>query len=317
MRDANTAIYHMYASEISNFCGINTWLGNIFVRHATSSDPLSEPFLVDDDEDDDKKAATATNGSSSVVNGVFSHEPAVFRAPNGSFVLFFAAVYGEANPPTYKGTCEACSDGISDSSCGNDQDRNESTSLPTYIVLSDSLPTGPWSEPAQIPGTDTDVDSNFSPAINANGSLTALTRNDVWFASDWSNVSSYAIVNTQWCEDGEDPFLWVDGRGVYHCLVHVNREETYGVHYWSLDGVGWQATSGGGQSLRVGGAVCQRAKHRLCVQGAAPCSDGRPRKGGRFNQRSGVRLSPHGGAERPLLHAPSNRGVKNSTRVLE
>ena len=89
------------------------------------------------------------------------------------------------------------------------------------------------------------MDSNFSPVINANGSLTALTRNDVWFASDWSNVSSYAIVNTQWCEDGEGPFLWVDGRGVYHCLVHVNREETYGVHYWSLDGVGWQATSGG------------------------------------------------------------------------
>jgi hypothetical protein len=162
--------------------------------------------------------------------------------------LFFTAVYGEANPPTHKGTCEACSDGISDSSCGNDQDRNESTNLPTYMVISDSSPTGPWSEPALIPGTDTDVDSNFSPVINANGSLTALTRNDVWYASDWSNVSSYAIVNTQWCADGEDPFLWVDGRGVYHCLVHVNREETYGVHYWSLDGVDWQATCGGGKA---------------------------------------------------------------------
>jgi hypothetical protein len=182
VRDANTGIYHIYASEMSNFCGINTWLGNSFMRHVTSSDPLSELFLVDydNDDDDDTEAAAATNGSSSVVNGVFSHESAVARAPNGSFVLFFTAVYGEANPPTHKGTCEACSDGISDSSCGNDQGRNESTNLPTYMVFSDSSPTGPWSEPALIPGTDTDVDSNFSPVINANGSLTALTRNDVW-----------------------------------------------------------------------------------------------------------------------------------------
>ena len=56
--------YHMYASEISEYCGMNVWLANSMVVHAVSPDPRTKPF--------ERKG---------VVHGVFAHEPAVARAP--------------------------------------------------------------------------------------------------------------------------------------------------------------------------------------------------------------------------------------------
>jgi hypothetical protein len=43
--------------------------------------------------------------------------------------------------------------------------------------------------------------------------------------------------------------VWFDKkRGVYHNIVHVRRENTYGLHYFSLDGVKWTASPGKGQA---------------------------------------------------------------------
>lgn len=71
-------VYHMYAAEIYGFCGMNVWLANSIVIHASSPDPATQPF-------------TRHNQ----VHGVFSHEPAVARAPTGEYVVFFTA----AAPP--------------------------------------------------------------------------------------------------------------------------------------------------------------------------------------------------------------------------
>ena len=37
-------LFHMFAAEFVNNCGLNTWLSNSVVVHATSPDPLTVPF---------------------------------------------------------------------------------------------------------------------------------------------------------------------------------------------------------------------------------------------------------------------------------
>ena len=38
--------------------------------------------------------------------------------------------------------------------------------------------------------------------------------------------------------------VYQDPRGVYHNIVHVNRANTHGLHYYSTDGVQWIAAKG-------------------------------------------------------------------------
>jgi hypothetical protein len=89
-----------------------------------------------------------------------------------------------------------------------------------------------------VPGTDVFADSNFAPVINADGSLVALERKSVIAASHWRDVSSYKRVGT-FPDAGEDPYVWKDARGIYHSIVHVGRNNTHGLHYYSTDGLSW------------------------------------------------------------------------------
>ena len=127
----------MYAAEITGGCGMNVWLQNSQVIHATSPDPTTVPFT-----------------KQGVVQGIFSHEPIARRAPTGEFVVWYTAVLPPALPPVNGGKhCTGCSDGVSPATaaCGTDNMRNASTPLPTYMVYSEG-PNGPWSQPAMVPG---------------------------------------------------------------------------------------------------------------------------------------------------------------------
>ena len=219
-------IYHMYAAEIAGSCGMNVWLSNSRVVHATSADPTKEPFVRRE-----------------VVAPVFAHEPIAARAPTGEYVLWYTAVLPPGKLPVMGGEfCSGCTSGNSLPECGTDDNRNASINLPTYMIYSDS-PSGPWSSPQMVPGTDVFADSNFAPVINADGSLVALARANVYRAADWRDVSTYEIVS-QWDDEGEDPFVWVDQNGIFHNIVHVYRENTVGRHYYSEDGVRWVAAKG-------------------------------------------------------------------------
>eukprot|EP00039_Didymoeca_costata_P031324 m.34193 g.34193 ORF g.34193 m.34193 type:complete len:376 (-) comp8688_c0_seq1:1781-2908(-) len=222
-------VYHMYAAEIYGFCGMNVWLANSIVVHASSPDPATQPF-------------TRHNQ----VHGVFSHEPAGARAPTGEYVVFFTAAAPPYRIPVYgQKMCTGCSNGISPAKCGTDStDRNASIFLPTFMVHSVN-PDGPWTEPVMVTGTNVFADSNFAHVINEDGSLLALMRRQIMYSPDWRNMSAYKIVGT-WQDFGEDPFLWRDKRnGVYHALVHRNRINTTGLHYYSEDGVKWTPSPGG------------------------------------------------------------------------
>jgi len=124
-----------------------------------------------------------------------------------------------------------------------------SINLPTYMIYS-SKPAGPWSTPQMVPGTDVFADQNLTPVIGADGSLVALARHNVYKAADWRNVSTYRVVGT-WDDEGEDPFVWVDKKGVYHNIVHVGREDTVGRHYYSADGIDWTASEGDAYTNKV------------------------------------------------------------------
>jgi len=205
---------------------MNVWLSNSRVVHATSKDPASEPFL-----------------RQGVVAPVFAHEPIAQRAPTGEYVVWYTAVLPAGKLPVQGGQpCVGCTTGNSLAECGTDANRNASINLPTYMVYS-KHPAGPWSNPQMVPGTDVFADSNFAPTLNADGSLVALARHNVYKARDWRNMSSYRVVGS-WDDEGEDPFVWVDAKGVYHNIVHVNRENTHGLHYYSDDGVCWTASKG-------------------------------------------------------------------------
>ena len=73
--DANDGLYHMYASEISNHCGIHRWLSDSIVVHATSQG-AKDGWKFERQEAID-------------VLPKFSHEPVAVRDPaSGATVLF-------------------------------------------------------------------------------------------------------------------------------------------------------------------------------------------------------------------------------------
>ena len=224
-------MYHMYAAEIYGYCGMNVWLSNSFVVHATSPDPSSVPFV-----------------KQGLVFDVFSHEPIAARAPTGEYVVYFTAVLAPNPLPVNGGQrCADCANGISPAVCGTDGNRNASVNLPTYMVYSKD-PNGPWSDPVMVPTTDVFADSNFAPVIRPDGGLIALTRGAVMHASDWKNMSTYKVVGG-WTDEGEDPFIWQDAAGIFHGIVHMGpRDQTYGMHYFSVDGTTWTASKNQGHA---------------------------------------------------------------------
>jgi hypothetical protein len=223
---ADDGTFHMYAAEITGHCGMNVWLSNSQVIHASSPDPRTVPFE-----------------RVGVVAPVFAHEPIAARAPTGEFVVYYTAVPPPLPLPVKGGlTCTNCSHGRSPALCGTDSNRNASIMLPTFMVWSKD-PAGPWSIPIEIPGTDVFADSNFAPVINKNGSVVGLMRGNVIAADHWRDPESYRVAG-QWHDEGEDPMVYKDPRGVYHNIVHVKRANTHGLHYYSVDGVNWTAAAG-------------------------------------------------------------------------
>lgn len=95
--DRQTALYHMYASEVTRHCGIHRWVTNSIVAHATSTG--------------------ASDGwhfkRQSQVSGLFSHEPIVARAPSGEYVVYLTHFPGDASD------CPICNCTDGSSASGN------------------------------------------------------------------------------------------------------------------------------------------------------------------------------------------------------
>ena len=235
----------MLAAEMVNHCGIDSWTRNSRVVFATSPTP----------------GGRFTRQSQ--VEPIFAHEPSVARAPNGSWVMYFARHFPNTTATGGYPPCN-CSDGSTPAgSCHSEVGGNQHV---TFMATAPAL-KGPWSEPRMIPLRDCNLqfcqhDMVLAGTILANGTFLGMVKvhhkaseAHLVVAQDWSDASGYVqsandesgnlFPEASHPPDGgrvEDPSEpWQDARGNWHVLFHAE----------SPSGAPW-ARSGGHAFSRKG-----------------------------------------------------------------
>jgi hypothetical protein len=227
--------YHMYAAEMANHCGLNTWTSNSIIVHATSNTPEGPYTKVGE------------------VMTYFSHNPTVVMAPDNSLLIYHIGTGGGGNPKT-------CTNGSTPTF----------SSLPSpplpdvagFDILYSTSPNGPWTEYSDSGSTcdgSSTVDGfycgctdNPAPVVNANGEVLVLSRSwnsnvplttliGVAKANSWKGPYVHSH-NPIFLDQNEDPYLYRNKRG-YHALFHGMKpyaQDTYaGRHAFSVDGWNW------------------------------------------------------------------------------
>eukprot|EP00937_MAST-01D_sp_MAST-1D-sp2_P002911 g2911.t1 len=237
--------YHAILSEMDAGVGLTLWTCASHVVHATTPDPLTQPFV-----------------KRRVLWPVFAHEPRCAAVPaatlpaaatgggNGTapaaapFVCFFA--YNPV-PGGRAALGPGCSGGNGSTPAGCRCDKSFRFRAPTAMSYTADIDSGKWSEPRVLDAIPAAPDSNMSPYVYPNGSLLALARNNagsnihIVTAGNWADPDTY----TYHADDigapfflPEDPFLWRDGEGRFHSLHHAY-PLPYGPHAFSEDGRAW------------------------------------------------------------------------------
>lgn len=241
LRDDN-GMYHMWAAEIINHCGINAWTRNSRIIHAISKTPggLYE--------------------RKNEIKHVFAHEPSVTRAPDGTYVMYYTAFLNSVKLPP----CN-CSDGSTPKDCTDGTYSKD----PSFMATAQSI-EGPWSIGKLVPLADCNStfcqhDMNLAGVILPNGSFVgmvkvhgtpvgakhALSEIHQVTARDWRDSNGYVQAPND--ESGnlfpkitsgglEDPEIYQDANGYYHALFHLEKGTFSGGHACSMDGVHWKYT---------------------------------------------------------------------------
>ncbi len=235
LRDERSGLYHMFASQFVNHCGLETWTANSHVVRATAAAA-------------DGAYARVADAAGGEVFPLFSHEPNAVRDPtSGEWALFFTLKDPSGRPPcncsasgAHAGPCDGAGEG------------------PTVVSWAPA-PEGPWSPPLLLLDMGgSQSDTNLAPVILRNGSLVGIWRTwdaGSWphlvTAAHWKNASSYVFSQAPLFpalggQGTEDPALYLDAAGVFHALFHnmVPRfgPDVAGGHAFSEDGVSWTYT---------------------------------------------------------------------------
>jgi hypothetical protein len=203
--DPKTGLWHMYAAEMLNGCGMSTWATNSIIRHAVADKPEG-PYAQKE-----------------MVMSYFSHNPTAAVAPDGTNVLWHI---GCGTPNRGMKPCTACSGGISSKSCTGSGEMVACTDNTTNILFSKSL-DGPWEQfnapfiKSPTMGTPFQVD-NPTATFFPNGSLLMLGRggitsresssDGVITAPSWRGpYQMHTAVGDADSPSVEDPFVWQVG----------------------------------------------------------------------------------------------------------
>lgn len=220
--------FHLYASELVNHCGIDSYILNSGVVHAVAAD-LAGPYVRRDS-----------------LLPPFAHEPVVALAPTGELVV--VAVAGPLDAAFPSCVCETGRT-VKGCGCGGIPGNECHPQEPTLLWASD--PNGPWLRRPLFP--DKTRGENPSVWIAANGSAYGMSRGGhiSAFALDWRNAScwTHGVAGARPLAGGpdvEDPFIYQDGRDRFHALLH-NLEGPHmgadpmlvGTHAFSEDGLVW------------------------------------------------------------------------------
>lgn len=239
-------VYHGYVCVLSNRCGIMSWFANSEVVHAVSDSPFG-PFTVSSGQD--SVGSRPSGAGAPPLFPPFSTNPTYAEGPEGELVLVMgmSSPNGSAADPALQ--CN-CTDGSTPHSCRPARPKFYTT----MAVAPKGSPSGPW-RVFDILGSR-GWGYNFALTIRANGSALGVTR--IGFVSTkpggryddpagWNNPTSDSIpFSSEPLAAGEDPFVFTDPEGNYHCLFHAFDHQgglgaTYfpGSHAYSEDGKVW------------------------------------------------------------------------------
>lgn len=194
-----------------------------------------------------------------VTSGVWSHNPATAVAADGTILLFHigSGTGGRALPGSREYPAK-CRDGYSP--CGTHPAHHCNKTAPAPALPAESAtanstvdffvakdPAGPWTS-FSAPIVGSFGTNNPAPWVHPNGTVYIVFNSDnmtMVRADDWRGP--YTFVTHGACGGGEDPFLYTDKRGRFHCLYHRASEHGFanlsvaGGHAYSEDGYNWHA----------------------------------------------------------------------------
>ncbi|GBG26210.1 Hypothetical Protein FCC1311_024312 [Hondaea fermentalgiana] len=245
--------HHLFVAEMVEHCGLTTWRQNSRIVRAVSDEGVLGPY---------ERAQE--------VVPVWSHNPQVLRMPKGDLLLFHigSGTEGLSHPPKM---CPAAPHGTTPcrekaqhqmTFAGKHQsqdakaatrlqhDKNESFPFTFPLHHAESL-AGPWQSHEAAISFDVGDNANPSPVVFPNGTVLILFH-ALNFAiaesvgTDWRGP--YKLRSTKACGAGEDPFLYIDQRGYFHCLSHAapfSHPRSSIVHSFSRDGYTWTVSKTG------------------------------------------------------------------------
>jgi hypothetical protein len=240
---AAAGAYHLFASAMTNGCGLGDWSSNSRIEHAVSTTPTG-PYKF-----------------AQVAVPTWAHNAAPIALPGGSYaIVHIGTGSGKVNGGrhcTPNGTTATTEVGTELSTGGTKPPRGSrihiSASLdgPWLPLLNDTLPTSDCDNPAPWVHPNSSIFVACGRAIK--GNLINVWRADqIW--GPWSFVTG--LNHTAWPKPKppgkwEDVFIYTDKRGHWHALWHafyLNEghrsscvNSTVSAHSFSLDGYTWHA----------------------------------------------------------------------------
>jgi len=223
LSDAEKPSFHLFVSEIVGGCGLTSWGGNSKIIHAVSSQ-VDGPY---------EKVGDAV--------GVWAHNPQVILAPDGTFLLYHIGRGTNNTSP------QECSEhqGTTPNAMRSSFSK---TSIPkfTFPIHYSSSPQGPWALFEAEVSFDVGSNANPAPYMFPNGTVVIVfNAKDMALASATTWRGPYVFQRSHTCGAGEDPFLYADKRGNFHCLSHAspfNQPEKSILHSYSSDGIKWSVS---------------------------------------------------------------------------
>lgn len=263
--------WHLFAAEMENSCGLSSWKTNSrIIRGVSQSNAPNGPFSFAQE-----------------IKVPFAHNPKVFRAPDGTYLLFYIGLWetppAKCSPTGSTAELDNTKPWLAPSSLKDYPGPNHDTCGPDPLnggcglaLATAPSPTGPWTTTGivvQNQNASALLDcahTNPSPWIFPNGTIVmainaGYCHNSLEtiglltapsYRGPWTYLVTDPILHNS---DGsvhrcEDPYLWYDHRG-YHLMVHNQQGGQIALYAHSLEGRAWTLHNNAGNPGPYSGVV--------------------------------------------------------------
>ena len=233
--DPATGTFHMFAADMTDHCGLNSWQHYSAIAHLVSASAVAGPY---------------TQASATPVLPPFAHNPTVHLGADSTWLLYHIGtgtpsagrplITNCRNGTTPAALLPAGSEAAGASSCGSHDDFAPS-------LLTSKSPDGIW-EAAAFPGGG-DGCNNPAAFVFGNGTTLLVCKVDdasaggihtmqVAVAKTWRGP--YRKVGPPTQVHGEDAYIFQQPEdGSLHMLLHAMHPHKVCTTAWSTDGVHW------------------------------------------------------------------------------